>query len=50
MKRFESMNKSTELDTFVNRQSECVCVFKNKPGTSILNSLEEGDVLLRSVV
>ena len=54
------MNKSTELDTFVNRQPmkllkkrgrvSASVFFKNKPGASVLNSLEAGDVLLRSAV
>ena len=60
VKRFERMNKSTELDTLVNRQPmellkkrgrvSAPMLFENKPGTSILNSLEAGDVLLGSVV
>ena len=56
VERFESMNKSTELDTLVNRQPVKLLqkrgsmsasgFLKYKPCTSVLNSLEAGDVLL----
>ena len=50
MEGFESMNKSTELDTLVNRQPMKLLKKRGRVSVSVLNSLEAGDVLLGSVV